>query len=256
MAAGLIALLLILFPLICGCLQIEPEELPPQTVPALPVVTSISPTVPVNTTVAERTAPLPINITSPRETSIFSTMSYPAEVKDAVRDYADGRTAESINGFLRWESVRARTNQAETARIREQIRRIDYALVNTTIKEDIRVYIGISGEQAKRIRNNSVFSENGYIIASYDPTVLYHRLSNTGRDKEGYLTLCAFDFRKGDHILFVNTTDREFLLPHGGSWDFAGEEIYGQLEFSGDSIPHYDDIIPTKVRIISTNEHP
>jgi len=28
------------------------------------------------------------------------------------------------------------------------------------------------------------------------------------------------------------------------------------MEFSGDSIPRYDDIILTKVRLIATKEHP
>jgi hypothetical protein len=127
---------------------------------------------------------------------------------------------------------------------------------NTTIKENISLYIGISGEQAKRIRNDSVFSEDGYIIASYDPSIVYHRLANSGRDKDGYLTMCVIDFRRGSHLLYVNATEREFLIPYGGIWDFAREDTYEQLEFSADSVPRYGDIIPTKVRLISTKEHP
>ncbi|MHB8051814.1 MAG: ADP-ribosyltransferase [Methanoregula sp.] len=253
--AGIIALLLIFFPLICGCLQVEPEELPPQAGSPLPTIT-VSPTGSANITENVSSAPRPITITSPRQTPIFTEQDFPPEVEGAVSDFAEGKTTDTINGFLRWESTRARTNQSDASRIREQIHRIDYAVFNTTIKENISVYFGVSGEQARRIRNDSVFSENGYIIASYDPSVVYHRLANSGRDNEGYLTMCVIDFRRGSHLLFVNATEREFLIPHGGIWDVAGEETYEHLEFSADSVPRYDDIIQTKVRFISTKEHP
>jgi hypothetical protein len=252
--AGIIALLLIFFPLICGCLQVEPEELPPQPASPLPAVT-ISATIPANITENVSSTPRPITITSPRQTAIFSEQDFPPEVEGAVSDFAEGKTTDTINGFLRWESTRARTNQSDASRIREQINRIDYAVFNTTAKEDIRVYFGVNGEQAKRIRSDSIFSENGYIIASYDPSVIY-QLANSGRDNEGYMTMCVIDFKRGSHLLFVNATEREFLIPHGGIWDVAGEKTYEQLEFSADSVPRYDDIIQTKVRLIYTKEHP
>ena len=254
-AAGIIALLLIFPALICGCLQVEPEELPPQAVSPNPTI-SVSPTVAANITEnTSRTLPL-IAITSPRQTVIFTELDFPPEVERAVSNFTEGGTTDTINGFLRWESVRERTDPSEKARIQEEIHRIDYAVFNTTIQENISVYIGVSGEQAKRIRNESVFLENGYVIASYDPSVVYLQLANSGRDSEGYLTMCVIDFRRGNHLLFVNTTDREFLLPHGSIWDVARVNTYEQLEFTADSIPRYDDIILTKVRLIYTKEHP
>jgi len=252
--AGIIALLLI-FPLLCGCLRVEPEELPPQAASPLPTIT-VSPTVSANITENTSRNPPVIAITSPRQTMIFTGQDFLPEVEQAVRNFAEGRTSDTINGFLRWESVRERTDQSEKARIQEEIHRIDYAVFNTTIQENFSVYIGVSGEQAKRIRNESVFFENGYAIASYDPSVVYYQLANSGRDSEGYLTMCVIDFRRGSHLLFVNATDREFLLPHGSIWDVAREDTYDQLEFSADSIPRYDDIILTKVRLIYTKEHP
>jgi hypothetical protein len=254
-AAGIIALLLFSVVLTGGCLRTEPEELPPQASSPLPAV-SVSVTVPINTTENESSPPPAVAITSPRLVRIFTEQAFPPEVNAAVSDFADGKTTDTINGFLRWESVRARTNVSEAARIREQIRRIDYALFNTTAKENISVYIGISGEQARRIRNESVYTESGYIIASYDPSVVYHRLANAGRDSEGYLTMCVVDLKRGNRILFVNATDREFILPRDGIWDVAREDRYEKLEFTADSIPRYMDIIPTKVRLIHTKEHP
>jgi hypothetical protein len=252
--AGIITLL-IFSTIFCGCLRVEPEELPPQAVSPVAVITE-SPAVPVSTRENTSSTPPAIVITSLKQTRLYTEQDFPPEVARAVNDFVAGKTTDSINGFLRWESVRAKTSQTDKARIQEQIHYIDYAEFNTTLKENISVYVGVSGEQAKRIRNESVFSENGYILASYDPSIVYHRLANTGRDNEGYLTMCVIDFRKGNRLLFVNATEKEFLLPHGGIWDVAGEATYEKLEFSADSIPRYEDIIPTKVRLISTKEHP
>jgi hypothetical protein len=253
--AGIITLLLIFATLFCGCLQVEPEEMPPLAASSLVKITE-SPALPANITENASIAPRAIAITSPRQTTPFTEQDFPQEVKKAVSDFTDGKTTDTINGFLRWESVRARTNQSDAVRIREQIHRIDYAVFNTTIQENTRVYIGISGEQAKRIRNESVFEEDGYSVASYDPSVVYHRFADSGRDNDGYLTMCVVNLRRGSHVLFVNATGREFLLPHGGIWDVAGEDTYEELEFSADSIPLYEDIVPMKVRLIHTKEHP
>jgi hypothetical protein len=204
---------------------------------------------------ASRTPP-PVVITSPKLTKLYTEYKFPADVEKAVSDFSRGGTTDTINGYLRWESVRAKTSREDKIRIGQQVSRIDFAMFNTTVHENITVYIGISGEQAKRIRNESVFSENGYAIASYDPSEIYHKMANSGRDSEGYLTMCVVNFRKGNHLLFVNATEKEYLIPRGGIWDVAGEDTYEQMEFSDDSIPHYDDIIPTKVRLIYTKEHP
>lgn len=254
LTAGIITLLLILLPLFCGCLQVEPEELPPQAASSPAEITG-SPTMQAATDHAGGVPPA-IIFTSPKHAALYTEQDFPPEVENAISDYTTGKTSDTINGYLRWESVRARTDAAGKNRIQEQIHRIDYALYNTSLKENISVYIGITGEQAKRVRNESVFSENGYVLASSDPSVVYHQLANTGRDSDGYFTMCVIDFRKGNHLLFVNATEREFLLPHSGIWDVAHEDTYEELEYSLDSIPRYDDIVPTKVRLIYTREHP
>jgi len=252
--AGIIILALACFPLICGCLQVEPEELPPEATKA-PVTIAESPAL---TPTPETTAEIPqeISITSPRMSSLISSRDFPPEVKAAVMDYASGKTTDTLNSFLRWESVRARTNRQDAERIQEQISRIDYAMYNTSLKENISLYIPLSADQARKVRNESVFSENSYILASCDPSVIYHLFAETGRDNDGYFTMCVIDFRRGSHPLWINETEREFVLPRGGIWDVAGEDTYEELTFAADSIPRYDDIMLTKVRIIRTQEHP
>ena len=252
--AGIITLLIIFSILFCGCMDVEPEELPLQATSTVATITT-SLTEPTSTPNISSTPP-PVAITSPRQAVLFTEQGFPTEVKSAISDFANGKTTDTINGFLRWESVRAKTSPSDAASIQDQIHRIDYAVFNTTIQENISVYVGVSGEQAKRIQNDSVYEEPGYIIASYDPSVVYRKLANSGRDSEGYLTMCAIDFRGGSHLMYLNATDREVLIPHGGIWDVAGKETYEKLDFSKDSIPRYDEIILTKVRLISTKEHP
>jgi len=254
LTAGIITLLLFFLPLFCGCLQVEPEELPPQTA-ASPAEITGTPTVQATMDLTVG-APPAIIFTSPKQAGLYTEQGFPPEVENAISDFTTGKTSDAINGFLRWESVRARTDAAGKARIQEQIHRIDYAFYNTTLKENVSVYIGITGEQAKRVRNESVFSESGYMLASSDPSVVYHKLANTERDSDGYFTMCVIDFRRGNHLLFVNATEREFLLPHGGIWDVARVDTYEELGYSIDSIPRYDDIVLTKVRLIYTREHP
>ena len=203
-----------------------------------------------------RNTPCPYLSPARNTPTLYTEQDFPPEVENAVSDFISGKTADTINGYLRWESVRARTDAAGKARIQEQIHRINYALYNTSLKENVSVFVGITREQAKRVRNESVFSESGYLLASSDPSVIYHRMADTGRDSDGYFTMCVIDFRKGNHVLFVNATEREFLLPQGGIWDVAREDTYQELEYSIDSIPRYDDTVPTKVRLIYTREHP
>lgn len=258
---GVLALILILLLFTGGCLRTEPEEtdqpaLTPAPIPSTIAVPAVTATVQENnseTGNSSRISP-PISITAPEKAVIYTDREFPQEVRTAVSDFTAGKTSDTVNSFLRWDSVRARTGESDAARIRGQIGSIDYALFNSTLQEDMRLYLWVSGEQAKRIQNDSAFSDNGYLVASYDPTVIYHRLWNTGRDKDGYLTMCVLDFKKGDHLLFVNTTDREFLIPRGGSWEVTGIETYRQLSYTADSIPRYDDIAQTYIRLISTRE--
>jgi len=253
--AGITLLLLLILTLSGGCLRAEPEELPTQ--PALmttviPLVPPVSP----NTTENTGSAYQAIIITGPKLTGVFTLQEYPPDVERAVRDFSEGKTTDTINGFLRWESVRARTNQSDTARVLSQIHRIDYAVFNTTVKENLSLYTGISGEQVKRVRNESVYEEKGYLIASYDPSVIYHRFADSGRDAEGYLTMGVIEARRGDRLLFVNTTEREFLLPRGSIRDVAREEEHETVQFSRDSVPRYGDPVLKNVRLIYTKEHP
>jgi hypothetical protein len=253
-----IVLLLVLFT--CGCSQVEPEELGPEDLSPTQIVTSLQPTSIMPT---ETSAPVPIfishaviNMSRPKDPVLFTEADFPPEIIQAVTDFTDGNTTDTINGFLRWESVRAKTNRSETAVIRNRIGDIDYAISNSSAGENLILYTGISGELAKRIRNDSYYEERGYIVASYDPSVVYHQMAYGGRDKDGFVTMVVTESRKGEHLLFINETERSILLPHGSVWDLAQEEQQDVMDFSVTSFPRYQDEVLTKVRLMYMKEHP
>jgi hypothetical protein len=255
-----IVLLLVLFT--CGCSQIDPEELGPEELSPTPtpIITSLqSPTL----VPAETSAPAPIlishaviNLSRPKDPVLFTKAGFPPAIHQAVWDFTDGKTSETINGFLRWESVRAKANRSETAAIRSRIGDIDYAISNSSAGENLILYTGISGELAKRIRNDSAYEERGYIVASYDPSVVYHQLAQGGRDKDGFITMVVTESRRGEHLLFINDTEHSVLLPHGSVWDLAWEEQQDVMDFSVTSFPRYQDEVLTKVRLMYMKEHP
>ena len=258
---GALSFILILLVLTGGCLRTEPEELDQPALTSAPVMSVTAPpdvtvTIQENASETQNSSMIspPIAITAPEKAVVYSDQDFPQEVRTDIGDFTAGKTSDTINSFLRWDSVRARTGESDAARTRQQIRSIDYALFNSTLQENMRLYLWVSGEQARRIQNDSAFADNGYLVASYDPTVIYHQLWDTGRDKDGYITMVVLDFQKGDHLLFVNTTDREFLIPRGSSWEVTGINTYDQLSFTADSIPRYDDMAQTDIRLISTRE--
>jgi hypothetical protein len=251
-------LLLVLFT--CGCSQVDPEELGPEELSPTQNITSQQPP---SIAPTETSAPAPIlishaviNLSRPKDPVLFTETDFPPEIIQAVRDFTDGKTSDTINGFLRWESVRAKANRSETTAIRNRIGDIDYAISNSSAGENLILYTGISGELAKRIRNDSRYEEYGYILASYDPSVVYHQMAPGGRDKDGFITMVVTESRRGEHLLFINETERTVLLPHGSVWDLAREEQQDVMDFSATSFPRYHEELLTTVRLMYMKEHP
>src|SRR5512136_2672540 len=92
-SAAIITIVLIFSLLICGCLDVEPEELLPQT--AVQVAkTTVFPTIQVTVTENIRSVPPPIIITIPKQTAIFTEQDFPPEVENAVSDFAEGKTTD------------------------------------------------------------------------------------------------------------------------------------------------------------------
>ena len=118
-----ILVLLVSSALISGCLRTEPGELLPNPLTQSPLSPQLTVT-PSPAQAAIFTENLtsvsgPVHIESISEIDTYAEMDFPAEVKQAVTDFISRKTTDTVNGFLRWESVRTRTNQSDAARIRE-----------------------------------------------------------------------------------------------------------------------------------------
>jgi hypothetical protein len=81
-------------------------------------------------------------------------------------------------------------------------------------------------------------------------------MAQGGRDKDGFITMVVTESRRGEHLLFINDTERTILLPHGSVWDLAREEHQDVMNFSVTSFPRYHEEILTKVRLMYMKEHP
>jgi hypothetical protein len=233
-----------------GCLFAEPDQ-GAATVPAnaenVPTEQTAAPTLSSGPQPAP-SAVIPlknITIQHPRE---LTPVTGPAAT--TINGISDPRTFGTVNGYLRWESARARTNASEAARINGMINVIDAAIGYSSLNEDLILYSGISGDLPHRIINDSRYSEPGYVSCTFDPSIVYHTLAINGRDKEGFVTMLVIHQRLGSHILYVNETKREILLPHGMTWELASEEKIGKIEYIMDSTPRYPDEQPEKVRLL------
>jgi hypothetical protein len=254
-AAGYLAILLAVMLFTCGCMQPQPVE---NTSPTPdPVETTTAEPAPVLTTATlpeitqHLTLPVKnITITRPGNLSIYTKRGFTDPVVKAVGGLSDPKAADIINRYLRWDSVRANTDKAEAARITGVVKNIDSAISTTPLKEDIVIYCGISSELGLLITNTSRYSDDGYVSGSYDPSVVYHTLSKSGRDREGYVTMLALREKPGAHLLFVNETTREILLPRAMIWDLNAEEKIGRLVVSLDSMPRYKDDQMDNVRLL------
>ena len=81
-------------------------------------------------------------------------------------------------------------------------------------------------------------------------------MADGGRDKDGFFTMVVTESRRGEHILFINETERTVLLPHGSVWDLGQEEQQDVMNFSATSFPRYHEELVTKVRLMYMKEHP
>lgn len=233
-----------------GCMLAEPGQ-SAATVPANAEIVPTEPTAAPTLSSGPQPAPSTIiplkNITIQRPKEL-APVNGPATA--TISGISDPRTFGTVNGYLRWESVRARTNASEAARINGIINVIDAAIGYTSLKEDLILYCGISGDLPNRIINDSRYSEPGYVSCTFDPSMVYHTLAKSGRDKEGFVTMLVIPQKQGSHLLYVNETKREILLPHGMTWELASEEKVGSIEYILDSTPRYPDEQPEKVRLL------
>ncbi|NMB78839.1 MAG: hypothetical protein GYA23_07060 [Methanomicrobiales archaeon] len=191
-----------------------------------------------------------ITITRPRTLPVFSVPTAQPAAALAISNLSNARSAESINNYLRWESFRARTDPAEAARIKTLVRDADAAIGISTITEELVLYRVAGREQAHAILNTSRFADDGFLTCTFDPSVAYHASDKTGRDQDGYLNLLVMRQKNGDHLLYINESAREILLPRAMTWELVGAENINTLAFTLESVPRYQNDELKNIRLL------
>jgi hypothetical protein len=254
-SGGYLAILLIVTLCTAGCILTEPEDIVvPAPVPHETVTPDHTPVQIMTPTLVPRlSANIPVanlTITHPTTLILFSDNNYPEDEAASLNALSDHKTAETINRYLRWESVRTHTNQTDAFRIERTIKNIDTLIRSSRLEEDLVIYCGITGDVPLKIVNDTRYSEEGYVSCSFDPSVIYHAMDDSGRDREGFVSLMVIPQKRGNYLLYVNETQREILLPRAMIWELNSEEKAEVAVFTSASLPRYHDSPMKNVRLL------
>jgi hypothetical protein len=93
---------------------------------------------------------------------------------------------------------------------------LDDAEQQSVLRDDIILFRGISPGVAATVLDHAVYREPAFASTSYDITL---SLDSFGpRSPDGYRNMIVLGRHTGDHALYINEDEREFLLPRGTSW--------------------------------------
>jgi len=93
---------------------------------------------------------------------------------------------------------------------------LDDAEQQSVLENEIILFRGISPGVAATVLDHAVYREPAFASTSYDITL---SLDSFGpRSPDGYRNMIVLERHPGDHALYINEDEREFLLPRGTSW--------------------------------------
>ena len=93
---------------------------------------------------------------------------------------------------------------------------LDSAEEASVIKSSKTVYRGIPPGLSEIVISNSEYSEPAFASTSYDISFCIDAFCTRGED--GYKNVIIAGLKEGDHALYINEDEREFLLPRGSDW--------------------------------------
>lgn len=93
---------------------------------------------------------------------------------------------------------------------------LDTAEARSVLKSDRILFRGISPTVAGTVLNTTRYHEPAFASTSYDISV---SLDEFGvRSPDGYRNVLVLGRESGDHALYINEDEREYLLPRGTDW--------------------------------------
>lgn len=93
---------------------------------------------------------------------------------------------------------------------------LDDAERRSVLKSDIVLFRGIGPGLAAAVLDNAEYREPSFASTSYDITLSLDDF--TSRSTDGYRNVIVLERKAGDHALYINEDEREFLLPRRTSW--------------------------------------
>jgi hypothetical protein len=109
---------------------------------------------------------------------------------------------------------------------------LDSAESQSTLRHDTILFRGISPNVAGMVMNASEYREPAFASTSYD---ISFSLDAFGvRSPDGYRNVLVLERHPGDHALYINEDEREYLLPRGMSWWVVKAENVENLSVTAD----------------------
>jgi hypothetical protein len=128
-------------------------------------------------------------------------MDNTSEFRMYQRKTAEGRAAFPEEHRIFFEFIEAGLDDAEQ---------------QSVLRNDIILFRGISPGVAATVLDHAVYREPAFASTSYDITL---SLDSFGpRSPDGYRNMIVLERLAGDHALYINEDEREFLLPRGTTW--------------------------------------
>lgn len=93
---------------------------------------------------------------------------------------------------------------------------LDEAEERSILKNDIVLFRGIGPGLAAAVLDNAEYREPAFGSTSYDITLSLDDF--TPQSPDGYRNILVLERKAGDHALYINEDQREFLLPRRTSW--------------------------------------
>ena len=93
---------------------------------------------------------------------------------------------------------------------------LDDAEHQSVLRNDIILFRGISPGIAATVLDHAVYREPAFASTSYDITLSLDAFGP--RSPDGYRNMIVVERHPGDHALYINEDEREFLLPRGTTW--------------------------------------
>jgi hypothetical protein len=93
---------------------------------------------------------------------------------------------------------------------------LDTAEQQSTLRHATTLFRGINPGVAATVLNTSAYREPAFASTSYD--IAFSLDAFGSRSPDGYRNMLVLRRDAGDHALYINEDEREFLLPRGTTW--------------------------------------